>query len=399
MRQDVWSKRTWQASDKELEQRKTLSEASKPTVNTPQQAKELERQALEKNPVTKLSPEQAQELEAKILGTNDKKDSVDTSSEVVASQLNDWERQNYSNKTEKGLLILPDGTTKVFGGIEHHVTGKEEDIKLMDGATFTHNHPTDNTFSQNDIVTGLVKGNLKEMRAVTSTGDIHILRNNDASVVDRRKFAADYSQMRMKAENIANKKILRGEHIDKDEYVKGRLEKLMEEHANEYNLSYTKSHINEISIDKTAKSGIIKSEGLFCYGDYLRDALGSALINNPKETEEIVNDIEKKGGKITFLSDNKKMVCNVEKGNPASIEVDENISIGGLKHEYRHFLDDMDNGNPGLGFYLKDKDKFFEYEVRGYEEELKIARELGLSKVEDKILTEIEKRRREIYGE
>lgn len=93
------------------------------------------------------------------------------------------------------------------------------------------------------------------------------------------------------------------------------------------------------------------------------------------------------------------MVCNVEKGNPASIEVDENISIGGLKHEYRHFLDDMDNGNPGLGFYLKDKDKFFEYEVRGYEEELKIARELGLSKVEDKILTEIEKRRREIYGE
>lgn len=62
MRQDVWSKRTWQASDKELEQRKALSETSKPTVNTPEQAKELERQALEKNPVTKLSPEQAQEL-------------------------------------------------------------------------------------------------------------------------------------------------------------------------------------------------------------------------------------------------------------------------------------------------------------------------------------------------
>jgi len=62
MRQDVWSKRTWQASDKELEQRKEISEASKPTVNTPEQAKELERQALEKNPVTKLTPEQAQEL-------------------------------------------------------------------------------------------------------------------------------------------------------------------------------------------------------------------------------------------------------------------------------------------------------------------------------------------------
>jgi hypothetical protein len=43
------------------------SETSKPTVNTPQQAKELERQMLEKNPVTKLTPEQAKELEQKVL--------------------------------------------------------------------------------------------------------------------------------------------------------------------------------------------------------------------------------------------------------------------------------------------------------------------------------------------
>lgn len=261
MRQDVWSKRTWQASDKELEQRKALSEASKPTVNTPEQAKELERQALEKNPVTKLTPEQAQALEAKILGMNDKKDSVDTSSEVVASQLNEWERQNYSNKTEKGLLILPDGTTKDFGGIEHHVTGKEEDIKLMDGATFTHNHPTDNTFSQNDIVTGLVKGNLKEMRAVTSTGDVHILVNNGATEQQRKKFNVDYQQRRMKAANAADAKIRRGEKINKDEYVKSRLETFMAEHAKEYNLSYTKSHINEISIDKSIQSGILESNG------------------------------------------------------------------------------------------------------------------------------------------
>lgn len=41
-----------------LQARKDAAEAAKPTVNTPEQAKELERQALEKNPVTKLSPEQ-----------------------------------------------------------------------------------------------------------------------------------------------------------------------------------------------------------------------------------------------------------------------------------------------------------------------------------------------------
>lgn len=63
MRQDVWSKRTWEASLEELQARKDAAEAAKPTVNTPEQAKELEKLALEKNPVTKLTPEQAKAID------------------------------------------------------------------------------------------------------------------------------------------------------------------------------------------------------------------------------------------------------------------------------------------------------------------------------------------------
>lgn len=186
--------------------------------------------------------------ERKELLSRDKVDIADNAKTTKpvekASAVESWETENYKNSTEKGLLILPDGTTKDFGGIEHHVTGKEEDIKLMDGATFTHNHPTDNTFSQNDIVTGLVKGNLKEMRAVTSTGDVHILVNNGATEQQRKKFNVDYQQRRMKAANTADAKIRRGEKINKDEYVKSRLEAFMTEHAEEYNLSYNKHQIN-----------------------------------------------------------------------------------------------------------------------------------------------------------
>lgn len=202
--------------------------------------------------------------ERKELLSRDKVDIADNAKTTKpvgkASAVELWETENYKNSTEKGLLILPDGTTKDFGGIEHHVTGKEEDIKLMDGATFTHNHPTDNTFSQNDIVTGLVKGNLKEMRAVTSTGDVHILVNNGATEQQRKKFNADYQQRRMKAANTADAKIRRGEKINKDEYVKSRLETFMAEHAEEYNLSYSKTRIdvNKQSIDKSAKNGIIE---------------------------------------------------------------------------------------------------------------------------------------------
>ncbi len=212
--------------------------------------------------VDTVTPEERKELLSR-----DKVDIADnaktTKTVEKASVVELWETENYKNSTEKGLLILPDGTTKDFGGIEHHVTGKEEDIKLMDGATFTHNHPTDNTFSQNDIVTGLVKGNLKEMRAVTSTGDVHILVNNGATEQQRKKFNVDYQQRRMKAANTADAIIRRGEKINKDEYVKSRLETFMAEHAEEYNLSYSKTRIdvNKQSIDKFSKSDIIEEKG------------------------------------------------------------------------------------------------------------------------------------------
>lgn len=142
----------------------------------------------------------------------------------------------------------------------------------------------------------------------------------------------------------------------------------------------------------------VEYKGLYCYGDYLRDVLGSALKNNPEETAAIVKAVKTAGGEIEFLKDNSNMVTDMKKGRPAIIKVDENISIGGLKHEYRHFLDDIDNGNPGLGYYMQNPDEFFRLEKRGYEEELAIARELGYTDIEKKILNEIEQRRREIYG-
>ena len=160
-----------------------------------------------------------------------------------SSVIDSWEAENFKNSTESGLLITSDGKIIDFGGTDHHVTGRADDIRLMDSAVFTHNHPTNNTFSQNDIVTGLVKGNLKELRAVTSTGDIHILVNNGATEEQRKKFSAAYQQRRMKAANAADSKIRKGEKINKEEYIRNRLEAFMSENAEDYNLKYVKSHI------------------------------------------------------------------------------------------------------------------------------------------------------------
>ena len=48
-RQDVWSKKTWEATPEELQARKEAEAASKPVMNTKEQAKELEARVLDKS--------------------------------------------------------------------------------------------------------------------------------------------------------------------------------------------------------------------------------------------------------------------------------------------------------------------------------------------------------------
>ena len=188
-------------------------------------------------------------------------------------------------------------------------------------------------------------------------------------------------------------------------WASGEPDELLDEWYDKYGNQNPNGDPKEIlreGLKYQGNGGIIKAERnetFHCYGDYLRTVLGSALQNNPEEVDQIIAEVEQCGGTIRFLRNNTKMVCNIAFGIPGEIEVDDNISIAGLKHEFRHFMDDMENGNPGIGYYLRDQDVFFEFEKRGYEEELKIAESLGLNDIAESIRNEIEKRRREIYGE
>lgn len=138
---------------------------------------------------------------------------------------------------------------------------------------------------------------------------------------------------------------------------------------------------------------------LHTYGDHLAVVLGSAKENNKEELEEIISDIKAKGGDIDFLKESPKMVTNVRRGQPAIIEISEDASIAAIKHEYRHFLDDLNNDCPGFAYYLRNPEIFFAYEERGYREELEIAEKYGYNDIKKKILEEIEQRRKEIFNE
>jgi len=162
-----------------------------------------------------------------------------------STKIQSFEKSIYKGDTEKAMIITADGKALEFGGNEKHVFGTNEDIKKMEGATATHNHPNDAIFSNTDIANGIAKGNLKEMRIVTKSGEIHSLVNNGATETQRKAFSANYRNQEMKANNNLNAKQRRGENVDKNEYIKQHMEKWMTNHAEEYGLEYKKKKMND----------------------------------------------------------------------------------------------------------------------------------------------------------
>ena len=157
--------------------------------------------------------------------------------------IQNFEKAHWKDSTESGLLIKHDGTEIPLGGVEHHVQGDKSLIEEMAGGTFTHNHPIDTTFSTNDMRTGVASGNLKEMRAVTSKGTVHILTNNGASIEDRRKFNTMYAEAERKFKRIATEKKRRHEIDDIESYVEKRKEKWLSENAPIYGYEYKKESL------------------------------------------------------------------------------------------------------------------------------------------------------------
>lgn len=160
-----------------------------------------------------------------------------------SAKIQSFEKSIYKDDAEKAMIITAAGKIIKFSGDENNVFGTNEDIKKMEGATATHNHPNDAIFSNTDIANGIAKGNLKEMRIVTKSGEIHSIANSGATEAQRKAFSANYRNQEMKATNNLNAKARRGEKNDENKYIKQHMEKWMTNHAEEYGLRYKKRRL------------------------------------------------------------------------------------------------------------------------------------------------------------
>ena len=172
----------------------------------------------------------------------DKKTEGSDNSELIRG-ISNYEKSIMKNPTESARLYKKDGSVVDFGGMEHNVIGDASVLNEMEGGVLTHNHPTDVTFSNNDIANGIVKGNLAELRAITINGNLHQLINENASIDNRRKFFVQFNERIKKFTNIAHDKIRRGERINEQEYINNRLEQWLLENAPQYQLKYIKKAV------------------------------------------------------------------------------------------------------------------------------------------------------------
>jgi hypothetical protein len=64
-------------------------------------------------------------------------------------------------------------------------------------------------------------------------------------------------------------------------------------------------------------------------------------------------------------------------GRPGTMRLDPDVSIGGLRHEYQHFLDDRAAGFPGIGYYAQNWRVMARMEAKAYYQEILAARATG----------------------
>jgi hypothetical protein len=152
---------------------------------------------------------------------------------------------------EKGAIIGANGDIlKEYDGTKHAVEVTDEDLQLMQGITFTHNHPNGGFFSDNDIKTGFIKTHLGELRASTPQGIVYVLKDNNATLEDAQKYLAEYSQTSMRARRTAQEhfiRMIKSGDLSKDYYDKHYFE-LLQQYRDEKLIAMTKEKAKDFNL-------------------------------------------------------------------------------------------------------------------------------------------------------
>ncbi|MCG8346238.1 MAG: WXG100 family type VII secretion target [Chloroflexales bacterium] len=153
----------------------------------------------------------------------------------------------------------------------------------------------------------------------------------------------------------------------------------------------------EVSLASGVAKGVSAERGLLnTYGDALWEILGPGRVSHADEWTSTLSRAREMG--VEVVDRPGTLAYEPMFGAPGRLLLDPDASIGALRHEFRHVLDDADLGHPGFRI-MADSEAFWRLEYRGYMEEIRLAREIRAYDAARNILQEMRARRREILGE
>lgn len=169
-----------------------------------------------------------------------------------------------------------------------------------------------------------------------------------------------------------NKQIWKKQEVYKNDVEKG--EKIPDQIAEV--IEEAKKRAGAKTVAKEAGSGIIKHNRFNTNADPIREVIGSAEQSHPEELKKIMEDLEASGVKVRRRENAMGYMPALSAGKPGEIIVEEGASYSAWLHEYKHFIDDRNDGYPGMRI-LENREKCIQREKDAYAIEIEFAKSYG----------------------
>ncbi len=306
----------------------------------------------------------------------------------------------------KALRDLQHEESTIFdadGNVIMHKKGAETSVNFsgseqqrLKGQNLTHNHPTNSQrasiFSEQDIQFADKVG-LESITTVNSEGTIRTLYKDKYFVpkdVDHlsTNLSEAYGRVRK---------------FDGAEAAEEFLIKNAESYGYKYHLQPSSSDEKAVEISEkfatTPLTNTVKSDKLNSRADPMAEVYGSGETSHPVEIKQYRDELKKLGVRLIEREEESLgYTPALKSGEPGTAYVSKGASYSAWTHEMQHMRDDEAAGWLGMKI-LADPDKRYAWEEKAYNIEIEMAIKAGREDIAQRLRENLEKERKEIYGE
>ena len=135
--------------------------------------------------------------------------------------------------------------------------------------------------------------------------------------------------------------------------------------------------------------------------DPLREVLGSAYDSHPEKVKELLGYLNSVNVEVLIRNENESLGYqpSVSSGNPGQIVLNKKASISAWLHEVQHVKDDEASGWIGMRILFTDPEERYQWEVRAYNQEIQLAKQLGRDDMVKRLEELLENERKRIFYE